>query len=250
MLAMWAPFVFVLGVLVYVSVLDFKTRTVSNWIWVLAYPVGCILTGVGVVFNLVGVGVVLVSFLCSLFLGLGLLYSGFYGGADAKALIFIGLTVPAVPFTFNPASGIAGLPVVLVVFCTSAILSLSWPLSIFILNLKDHFERKTLFEGINLTLRQKLWVLFTSRRIPLDKLGVRYFPAETASVVPEEDNKPVKKLLHWVKAETELQKYIDNLQKHSELYPNGVLASPTIPTLVFFTLALAIAPLGNLLFFL
>jgi len=43
-------------------------------------------------------------------------------------------------------------------------------------------------------------------------------------------------------------KYQYTLKKYSTLYPNGVLASPTIPTMVFFTLALAIAPLGHLVF--
>jgi hypothetical protein len=169
---MWVPFVFVLGVLGYVAVLDVKTRTVSNRIWMFAYPVGSIMTLAGVVFGLVGVSVVLVSLLVGLFLGLGLFCSGFYGGADAKALIFIGLTLPSVPFTFNPALGVSGLPVVLVVFCASAILSLIWPLSIFMLNLNDLLvKRVPLFDGLDLTLRQKVWLLATTRRIPLTKLG-------------------------------------------------------------------------------
>jgi len=242
---MWLPFVFVLGVLGYVSVLDFNTRRVANRVWIFAYPVGCAMTLASVAFNLVGASVVLVSLVVSLFLGLGLCCSGFYGSADAKALIFIGLTLPAIPHTLNTALGLSALPLVLVVFCFSSILSLIWPLSIFSLNLKDLLlKRKSMFEGIQLTIRQKIWLLFTARLIPLDKLGgLRYFPAETVAVPKEGDGKPARKLLRFVKAETNLKKYIDNLKEHSELYQNGVLASPTIPTMIFFTIALTIVPL-------
>ena len=245
MLLMWLPFVFVLGVLGYVSVLDFKTRRVANRVWLFAYPMGCAMTLASVAFNFVGASAVLVSLAASLFLELVLFCSGFYGSADAKALIFIGLTLPTIPHTLNHALGLSALPVILVVFCFSSILSLIWPLSIFSLNLKDLLlKRKSMFEGIQLTLHQKIWLLFTARLIPLDKLGgLRYFPAETVAVPKEGDGKPTRKLLRFVKAETNLQKYLDNLKEHSKLYQNGVLASPTIPTMIFFTIALAIVPL-------
>jgi Flp pilus assembly protein protease CpaA len=244
MLLMWIPFAFVLSVLGYVSVRDFKTRRVSNGIWIFTYPIGCAMALASIAFNLVNISVVLVSLVISLFLGLGLFCSGFYGSADAKALIFIGLTLPTIPHTLNHSLGLSALPVILVVFCFSSILSLIWPLSIFSLNLKDHLlKKKSMFKGIQLTLRQKIWLLFTSRLIPLDKLdGLRYFPAETVVIQKEASGKPARKLLRFVKAETNLKKYIDNLKEHSKLYPNGVLASPTIPTIIFFTIALAIIP--------
>ena len=249
MLLMWLPLVFVLGVLGYVSVLDLKTRRVANRVWIFAYPIGCAMTLASVAFNLVGASVVLVSLGVSLFLGSVLFCSGFYGSADAKALIFIGLTLPAIPFTFSPPLGVSALPIVLAVFCNSAILSLIWPLAIFVLNLKDLAKGKPLFEGIQLTLRQKVWLLFTARRIPLTKLGgLGYFPAETVVVQEECDGKPARKLLRFVKAEANLKKHFNTLKEHNELYPNGVLASPTIPTMIFFTLALVIAPFGNLIF--
>jgi len=252
---MWVPFVFGLCVLVYVAIADFRCRLVSNWVWVFAYPIGCALTLVGLVFSLVDVGVVLVSFVCSMFLGLVLFYSGFYGGADVKALIFIGLTLPTIPLTLNHTLGVPVLPLVLVMFCNSTLLSLIWPLSIFVLNLNHHLRHKRacMFEGIKLSLRQKVWLLFTAKLTPLDKIGVRYFPAETVVTLEEEGaeegGKPTRKLLRFVRAETDLKKHKDNLMKHSELYKNGVLASPTIPTALFFTLALAITPMGNLIFF-
>ncbi|MCL2172369.1 MAG: hypothetical protein FWB84_01790 [Candidatus Bathyarchaeota archaeon] len=100
-----------------------------------------------------------------------------------------------------------------------------------------------MFDGIKLTLRQKVLLLFTARYISLTQLeSLRYFPAETV-VLQEKNGEPTRKLLHFVKAETNLQKCLDKLKEHSELYQNGVLASPTIPTMIFFTIALTIVPL-------
>lgn len=248
LLMMWMPFIFGLSILTYVSVLDFKTRRVSNWVWIFAYPIGCTITLTNIIFNIIDVQTVLISVLCALFLGFALLCSGFYGSADAKALIFIGLTLPTIPLTFSPPLGVSALPIILTVFCNSAILSLVWPLSIFVLNLKDCFKGKNMFEEIQLTPRQKVWLLFTARLIPLTKLdGFWYFPSETAVIQEENNNKPNRKLLRLVKTETKIKKHIDNLKEHRELYKKGVLASPTIPTTVFFTAALVMAPLGNLL---
>jgi hypothetical protein len=51
-----------------------------------------------------------------------------------------------------------------------------------------------------------------------------------------------------MKAETDTTKHLNNMKTHNHLYKKGILASPTIPTIAFFTIALAITPLGNLFF--
>ncbi|MDR0373008.1 MAG: hypothetical protein LBI79_05575 [Nitrososphaerota archaeon] len=171
---------------------------------------------------------------------------GFYGGADVKALIFVGLTTPALPFVFNPAPGVLELPLVLVVFCNATLLTMIWPLSIFILNLKDGLKKRSMFEGIALSLPEKVWLLFTARRVKLAEIeGLRYFPIERVVL---QEGQPTRTLVHFVKAEADLSKYRDNLEENKALYKRGVLASPTIPSICFFTLALATAPLGNLFF--
>ncbi|MDR1993178.1 MAG: hypothetical protein LBQ98_06775, partial [Nitrososphaerota archaeon] len=233
------------------SIFDFRAREVSNWVWLFAYPTGGVMALTGLVFSLFDVGVVFVSFFTTVFLGLVLFCSGFYGGADVKALLFLGLTLPVFPLTLDSVLGVVGLPLVLVVFCNFALLSLVWPLSIFILNLKNFLKGSNMFEGIKLSASEKLWLLFTARQIPLEKLeSLRYFPAETVTVVINQGGggEPYRKLLRFVKADADLKKYLDNLKAHKELYQKGVLASPTIPTLVFFTVALVLAPLGNLFF--
>ena len=244
LMMLWLPFVFTLSVLAYACVYDFKERQVSNKVWFLAYPTGIILTLTQVVLGLLYDGVVLVSVLSAVFLGFVLFWSGYYGGADLKALLFIALTTPTIPITLNPAPNLPPLPLILTIFCNSIILSLIWPLSIFVLNLKDTLKGKHMFEEIQLTIPQKIWLIFTARQTPLEKIdGLRYFPAEKIDV---QNGQPTRKLLRFVKAETDQTNNLHNLNTHKHLYKNGVLAAPTIPTIAFFTTALTIAPLGNL----
>jgi len=241
---LWLPFAFTLSVLAYACVYDLKERQISNKVLLLAYPTGIILTITQIAFGLIDGTIVLISVLTAVFLGFVLFRSGYYGGADLKALLFIALTTPTIPLILKPVLNLPPLPLILTIFCNSILLSLIWPLSIFVLNLKDTLKGKHLFEGIQLTLPQKIWLFFTARQTPLEKIdGLRYFPAEQIEI---QKGQPSRKLLRFVKAETDLSNHLNTLNAHKYLYKNGVLASPTIPTIVFFTIALAVAPLGNL----
>jgi hypothetical protein len=103
-----------------------------------------------------------------------------------------------------------------------------------------------MFEEIKFTLPQKVRLFFTARQTPLEKLeGLRYFPAEQIEI---QNGQPTRKPLRLMKAETDTTKYLNSLNAHKHLYKKDVLASPTIPTIVFFTIALTITPLGNLFF--
>jgi len=246
LLMMWLPFIFALSVLAYACVYDIKKRQVSNRVWLFAYPIGFIISIASVMFGLLDGVIVLVSVLAGVFLGVILFWSGYYGGADLKALIFIALTTPTIPAILNvsPALTLPALPLILTVFCNSVLLSLIWPLTIFALNLKDILKGKRMFEGIQLTISQKFWLFFTARQTSLEKLGgLKYFPAEQ---IDNQDGHIIRRPLRFVKAQTDLTKYLKDLNTHNHLYKKGVLASPTIPTIVFFTIALAIVPLGNL----
>lgn len=236
-------YAFALAVLIYASIFDFKNREVSNWVWVLAYPTGFALTIAAVATEVLTAETVILSVGVSLLLGFVLLYFGFYGGADAKALIFVALTFPAYP---TALLGGTVLPPVLTMFCNSVLLSLIYPLTVFASNVKDVLRGKKMFEGINVTSREKVLLLFTAKKVSLDKLdkSLAYFPSE---MVVNQDGKLTRKLLHFIKAETDLSPYLANLKENRELYKNGVLATPTMPFIIFFTLTLILMPLGNLI---
>ena len=245
-LLMWLPFVFTLSVLTYACVYDLKERQVSNWVWLFVYPIGCLMTFAAVVFGLLSLSVVLVSVFVAVGLVFVLFRTGFCGGADLKTLLFIALTTPTIPHSLNPTLNLPPLPLILTVFCNSILLSLIWPLTIFTLNLKDTLKGNNMFENIQLTLPQKVRLFFTARQTPLEKLdGLRYFPAEQIEI---QKGQPTRNPLRLMKAETDTTKYLNNLNTHKHLYKKGVLASPTIPTIALFTIAIAITPLGNLFF--
>jgi len=237
-------YAFALGVLAYASICDLKTREVSNRVWVLAYPAGFALTLAAVATDALNMETVILSVGVSLVLGFVLLYFGFYGGADAKALIFVALTVPAYPTAFNTLLGDTALPPVLTIFCNSVLLSMICPLTVLALNFRDILKGKKLFEGIKASTGERVLLLFTTRKIRLDKLGkdLTYLPAET---VEDHDGKLTRKPFHFIKAEEDISPYIATLQKNRDLYMDGVLASPTIPFIVFFVLAVVLLPLGN-----
>jgi len=246
----FVQFVFALVVLFVGSVCDVRCREVSNWVWVFAYPVGCVLSGFGLVLGLVGVWEFVFSFGCGLVLGFGLFYFGFFGGADAKAIIFVGLTVPACIVVGGFVDGgtvLVGLPLVLVMFLNSVFLSLVYPLAVFVVNVRDLLLGKSLFEGLEVSLFWKVRLLFTARKICLEELerNLAYFPLETIEI---ENGKPVRTFLGFVKAETDLTTHLAVLRKNEELFKGGVLATPTIPFVVFFTCGLALAPWINLTF--
>jgi len=244
-LLLWASFAFTLTILAYASILDFRKREVSNWVWIFAYPACCALTFSGWITGVFELEVVLISVGISTMLSLMLFFIGFYGGADVKSLILVGLALPISPHTTTTTTNPI-MPFILTIFLNVTILSLAWPLSVFALNIKDTLRGCHMFEGIKLSPKQKLWLLFTKRKIPLEKLSLKYLPAETITI--QENGTPTKRVLHFVRAETDLTKHLEILEKHKEHYKNGVLASPTIPTLCFFTPALAISIFfGNLL---
>lgn len=241
-------FAFALAVLTYASVLDFKSREVSNWVWAMAYPAGCGLTIATLATEALSIEPVILSLGVSIALSFVLLYFGFYGGADAKALIFVALTIPAYPAGLKPPLGDIALPPVLTMFCNSVFLSMIYPLSVFALNVRDVLKGKKMFEGINVNAREKVLLLFAARKVGLDRIerDLAYFPSET---VVTRDGKLKRKLLRFIKAETDLSQYISNLKENQELFKNGVLATPTMPFIIFFTTGLAIAPMGNLVVF-
>jgi len=225
--------------------LDVKVREVSDWVWLLSVPVCLALTVLEVSLGGVMVQAVLVSVVIAFGLGLILSYSGLVGGADAKALFLLSLAVPIYLDGFPVLGDLLGIPVI-AVFCNSILLSMISPLSVFALNITDVLRGKSLFRGVEVSVLGKAVLLFTSRRVSLSKLdgSLHYFPAEA---LVKENERFKRKPLHFVDAEADIKALIRDLKENVELYRDGVLASPTIPMIVFYTLGLMLLPLGNLI---
>jgi len=242
-------YAYALSVLAYASFCDLKTREVSNWVWLLVCPIALVLTIIDIAAGWISVQALILSVALSFALGAVLVYFGLFGGADAKALMFIALTVPTYPAEFSSFLGDPiGLPV-LTVFFNSSMLSMICPLIVLTLNVVDVLDGKKPFEGIKTDRLGKIILFLTARRINLDSLskGLFYFPAET---VVEENGKLVRKPVHFVKAEDDLSDLIAVFERNRDLYADGVVASPTIPFIVLLLFGLMLLPFGNLVFWL
>jgi len=236
-----------LAVLVYASIRDVKAREVPDKVWLLGFPAGLILTAIDVSAGVLSVSDLAVSIAVASALGFTLFYAGFYGGADFKALLFLAVAVPAYTEDFKPAlKSFVSVPI-LTVFCNSVLSSLVYPASVLALNLVDLWKGENLLKDVDVnTVLGKIVLLATARRIEFEKLkrNIDYFPAEKVIV---EDRRLVRKPVYLVGAEADMDDMIRALEMHKEFYGDGVLASPTIPMIVFIAFGFTLLPLGNLI---
>jgi len=239
-------FVLTLTFLGYASIYDVKTREVPEKVWFVGVPTGLILTLLDVLAGVLTASDVPISLAVAFTVGFTLFYVGLYGRADAKALLFIAMTVPAHPEAFRPFLGWM-LPIpVLTVFCNSLLLCLVYPATVSALNLIDVLKGSNPLGEVKVdTVLGKLVLMATTRRVGFEKLkgNVGYYPAER---LIEKGRRFVRKPVYFVMAEADKKEIVKRLEAHKELYRNGVLASPTIPMIMFLTFGLALLPIGDL----
>jgi hypothetical protein len=214
------------GVLGYASVWDVAKREIPDGAWLLGIPLCLVLDLYGVLIGEVDLYPLAASLTASAVIGSALCRLGFYGGADAKALV---LAAAAMPLYIG--SGPAALPFLLV-FASSTVFATVYPLGLLVLNLVDAARGRSLLRGIEeKSMLRRLVLYFVARRVGLDRLrGLSYFPAET---VIFEEGRPVRRPVLLVQAEADVTALVKELEKHRDLLENGVLASPTVPMVVF-----------------
>lgn len=137
--------------LLFTSYLDLKKREVEDKIWLIFGGMGVLLqiyevsTGQTVLVQLlIGVGL-------AALVGMGLFFFGFYGGADGKALIVLGLLVPH----FIPHVGLYSIAP-LMILTNGVLISILLPLGLLIYNLSMILRKKPIFEGFDEPLHRKI----------------------------------------------------------------------------------------------
>jgi len=220
--------------LAYALVCDVMKREVPDQVWLVSIPACLLLDCVAVSLGNTDLASILVSLGIALLIGSLLCFLGFYGGADAKALLLISAATPSyLPGASLFAMNVLPLPILFVFFC-STLFSSSYPLTVLTLNLVDFLRGERLLQGIEGSWLGRLVLYATARRVKLEDMrgSLRYFPAEKVVV---EDGKARRKPLYFVHAEANLDEQVEKLEEHKELLNDGVLASPTIPMIVFLT---------------
>jgi len=233
-----------LAVLAYASYSDVKTREVSDIVWFIGCPAGLALSLFEASTGGVAATALLLSAGLSTCLAALLFRLGLFGGADALALLFTGLTVPAYPDGLPLLKGPLPLPF-LATLCNATLLSLAWPLAVFALNLADVLRGRNPFRDVEVGFWGIVALMFTARRVSLERLtsGLHYFPAEK---LVENNGRLVRTPAYFVKAEADVSAITREMVEHRELYAEGALASPTLPMIVFLAAGLALTPFGNM----
>lgn len=242
--------VFVEGLQVFVSLLfllyaswsDLKTREVSNWVWVFYAPIGITLSLIllflsDISYDMFGISVGVTSALA-----VALFYAGAFGGADAKALICLSLTLPTYPSHFIPfTSAILIFP--LSVFSNAVILA---ALSVLYVLLRNVFWRqrtgRRLFENFEHESKgRKILALLSGYKIPISKLEKSSFLYPLEDVQVSEGGETERKLLIFPKDEERDEIVNRVLTTAKGEKTDYVWATPGLPMLVFITAGLIAA---------
>lgn len=236
--------------LLYASFSDYKTREVSNKVWILFAPLALALTIVELVLyedatSMLSYGLsfgLVVAFAFILF------YSGGFGGADAKALMCLALALPFHPEGLTPFSGTIS-PISerffpITVFSNSVLLAAATAIYMFLRNIiwRVKIGRK-LFEGNQKreSFGKKALVLITGYKTSVDKLKEKWhlYPLED---IDDTQNELKRKLLLVPKDEGR-DAIVERLSKAVETkkIQNMVWTTPGLPMLIFITSGLIVA---------
>lgn len=238
--------------MLYASWSDIKTREVSNKVWAVLGPLGLALTLTQIVLtsSYSMLNDFALAFLITSGLAIGLFYLGFFGGADAKALICLSLSLPYVPNEFfSPLFRLISFIPISAFF--NAILT-----SIFVAPytlLRNVFwaaSGKPLFEDLKSEpLSKKLASLFTGYKVKVSDLDKIYlYPIEKIEETSEDGI--TRKLQVFVQAETDREAAVNKIKELSKRgLVKEVWVTPALPFLVFITVGLFASLLfGDIIF--
>jgi len=230
-----------------------KAREVSNKVWAISLPVGAVLTAARLWLTPDLLMLCSLSMLASVVLSFSMFEIGFFGGADAKAMITLGVTLPVFPAFSMPILGFFHPFFPLVVFVNSFLLSLVS--IVYVLGKNAHWRmqsRQSLFEGFeHESSLKKILTLLSGYKVELLELkkSIHLIPIED---VVEMNGKPSRRLRVFVGAEEDRNVTIDCLSRYisTGLVPDQVWATPGLPMMVFITLAFfAALAFGDILFY-
>ncbi|MCX8178155.1 MAG: prepilin peptidase [Candidatus Bathyarchaeota archaeon] len=235
---------------IYSAWIDYRTREVSNRVWVLYAPPAFTLTFTELFFYSPGLlpfyGL---CFLLTSVIAITLFYVGAFGGADAKALICLALALP-----FHPQNFVTPLfndsPLMhfffpLTVFSNSVFLAALSTLYMSFRNLIWRLEKgKPLFEvGFKrASAARKLAVFLTGCRTPVWRLKEKWHIYPMEDIEKGEDGEIKRKLVLFPRDDGR-EAVVDRLLMAVEAgeIDEFVWATPGLPMLVFVTIGLVIA---------
>ncbi len=247
--------------LIYASWSDYKTREVSNRVWVAYAPIAlALMLAELLLYEPSQVWLFGLSFGLTVGFALLLFYSGGFGGADSKALICIALALPFFPTSLvmpvlpGGLSPISQMIFPITILSNSVLIAALSALYLFLRNLaRKAGSGKSFFEGTlaKESVSKKILVLVTGQKFPITALKAKWhiYPMED---IAEEDGTLKRKLLVLPRDEGR----DEVVQRLSKAVDEGkielkVWATPGLPMLIFVTIGLILAlSLGDIVWFL
>jgi len=237
-----ARIILCLSFLIYASWSDYKTREVSNKVWVILGPLALALTAFQfLIFSPQLLLSYILSFVITSALAIAIFYAGGFGGADAKALMCISLALPVYPNNFLPQPLSFVSPLFPITIFTNSVLlgALSVFYALFRNLLWKVRNRGNVFEGLETeSFGRKILALFSGYKVKISKLERGHmYPLEDIDVNDEGDRK--RKLLVFPKDEEReeiVARILENVKK--ERLDGEVWATPGLPLLIFITAGL------------
>lgn len=238
-----ARVVLCLSFLIYASWSDYKTREVSNKVWVTFGPVALALTGSQfLVFSTQPFELIItyvLSFAITSGLALAVFYVGGFGGADAKAFMCIALALPIYPHSLLVPAGFVSPLFPITIFTNSVLLgALSVFYTLFRNILWSVRKKESLFHGMkNESFGHKILAVISGYKVEISELEKGHmYPLED---VETEDFGPKRKLLTLPKYEERediIRRLKENFKDNYEVW-----VTPGLPLLIFITAGLFIA---------
>jgi len=232
----------------YAACSDLRTREVSDWVWLVYFPVALIILGFRLYLDPKLLVMSLISIIATSALSLLIFKFGIFGGADAKALICLGLALPTYPScsrlllsSINPAFP-------LVVLYNGYLFSLSTIVYCLIKNLDWRcLKGRDLFTGfVGLSTLKKAAALLTGFRTDFSTLR------KTVYLYPMEEVSKGDGVCRSIKFFTDAEVDRDDLVRTLGVSVDDkeeVWVSPGIPLLFFIWIALLSSSfLGDVLF--
>jgi len=232
---------------------DLKTREVSNKLWAVSLPIVAVITVIKAYLSSGLLLLYVISISLSIAASLAILEIGFFGGADAKAMICLGVALPLFPDMFAPILGYFHPFFSFIVLTNSFLISLLSILYVVTMNIawKLH-ARQPFFDGFQQEhFLKKLLILLSGYRVELAELKKRIhlIPIED---VEESDGTPLRKMRLFVDAEADRDAVVERLEKYASqgIVSSHVWVTPGLPMLVFIFFGfVASLVVGDILFY-
>jgi preflagellin peptidase FlaK len=230
---------------------DYRTREVSDNVWMLFAPLSLALTFSEIyLYEFPQLPFYGLCFALTAIFAIVIFYSGGFGGADAKALMCLALILPFYPANLlAPLSGtvspISQILFPLTIFSNSVLMAALLAIVLLLYNVFSRLQSGIeLFGGKyeNESLGRKILVMITGYRVSIRKLKDKWHIYPLEDITKSSDKQPERKLLVVPKDEGR-DAIVQRLQNavNAGTIEDGVWATPGLPFLVFLTSGLLIA---------